>query len=126
LKSSFLVLGLGAVVLALPLVIGGYSFLRNQELEPYRGGELLVRAAICAAVYAALWGAMFAIKHFLIGSEGSLETWNYAVLAGPALVIGSLTAFATLDLDFGSGFFHYVLYLAVCVLLRLTMKLPPM
>ncbi len=126
LKSSPLVLGLGAVVLAPPLVIAGYSFLRNQELEPYRGGELFVRAAICSVVYASLWGAMWAIKHFLFGTDGPLETFNIAVLAAPALIIGTLTAFATLDLDFGSGFFHYVLYLAVCVLLRLVMKLPPL
>ena len=35
-KDSVLVLGLGAVILAPPLVLGGYTFLRDQELEPLR------------------------------------------------------------------------------------------
>jgi hypothetical protein len=105
------------------LVVGGYSFLRNQELEPYQGSELLVRVAICAAVYAGLWGAIWALQHFLVGDSAAMEAWHWVALAAPPLVIGSLTAFGTLDLDVGSGFFHYALYLGVCVLLRLAMKL---
>ncbi len=103
--------------------MGGYSFLRNQELEPYRGGELLVRVAICSAVYAGLWAAIWGMKHFLAGSDGTLETFQMLIMAIPPVVIGSLTALSSLDLDFGSGFFHYALYVAVCVLLRLTMGL---
>jgi hypothetical protein len=122
-KDSFAILGLGAVILAPPLVYGGYSFLRNQELEPYRGMAVIVRVAICSAVYAALWGAIWALKHFLIG-DASPEIWQYFIVFGPPLGIGALAALATLDLDFGSGIFHYVLYLATCVLLRLAMKLP--
>jgi hypothetical protein len=124
LRESFIFLGVGAALIAPLVTLGGYTFLRNQELEPYRGGALAVRVAICSIVYTSLWGAMWAIKYFLIGSDGPLETWNYFVLAGPPAVIGALTALATLDLDFGSGFFHYALYLGTCVLLRLTADLP--
>lgn len=121
--TATIILGLGAVVLAPPLVLGGYSFLRNQELEPYRGTAVIVRVAICSAVYAALWGAIWALKHFLIG-DSSPEIWQYFIVFAPPLGIGALAALATLDLDFGSGVFHYVLYLGTCVLLRLAMKLP--
>jgi len=117
-KDSFLVLGLGAVILAPPLVFGGYSFLRNQELEPYRGTAIITRVAICSAVYAALWGAIWAIKHFL-APDGTPEIWQYFVILGPPVGVAALSALATLDLDFGSGVFHYVLYLGTCILLRL-------
>ena len=122
-RDSFLVLGLGAVILAPPLVFGGYSFLRNQELEPYRGTAVIVRVAICSVVYAALWGAIWALKHFL-SPDSSPEIWQYFIIFAPPVGIGALAALATLDLDFGSGVFHYVLYLGTCILLRLTMKLP--
>ena len=36
----------------------------------------------------------------------------------PFLVVGASAALATLDLDFGSGFFHYCFYLFATVLLR--------
>lgn len=122
-KDSFLILGLGAVILAPPLVLGGYSFLRDQELEPYRGTAAIVRVAICSAVYAALWAAIYAIKHFM-APDGTPEIWQYFVILGPPVGVAALSALATLDLDFGSGVFHYVLYLGTCILLRLAMKLP--
>src|SRR5262245_19753496 len=123
LKESPVVLGAGAALLAPLLALGGYTFLRNQELEPYRGTSLAVRVAICSLVYAASWGAIWAIKHFLIGDSSPPEIWQYLILLAPPLAIGSLAAFASFDLDFGSGFFHYSLYLATGILLRLAMGL---
>jgi hypothetical protein len=125
LSTSPIFLGVCGTVLAPPLVLGGYTFLRNQELEPYRGKELFLRAAICSAAYALMWGAMWGLKHFLVG-EGGSEILSMAIVAAPPAIIGSLAALGTLDLDFGSGFFHYVLYLGTCVLLRLTMGLKPL
>jgi hypothetical protein len=123
LKSSTVLLGLGSAIVAPPLALAAYTFLRNQELEPYRGVALAVRIAICSLVYAALWGAVWAMKHFVF-KEASLEIWHYFLLLAPPIAVGALTAFATLDLDFGSGFFHYCMYLGTCVLLRVTMGLP--
>ncbi len=123
LKSSVVILGVGALILAPPLCVAAYTFLRNQELEPYRGMALGARVAICSIVYAALWGAVWAIKHFML-KDASPEIWQYFLLLAPPMAVGALTALATLDLDFGSGFFHYCMYLGVCVLLRVTMGLP--
>lgn len=120
-KPPQIVLALGAVLLAPPLVVGGYSFLRNQELEPYRGRALIIRAGICSAVYAGFWLAYAFLPEAL-----TKEMFNWLFLGIPPLAIGALTALSTLDLDFTSGFFHYVLYVLVCVLLRLTMGLPPL
>jgi predicted Zn finger-like uncharacterized protein len=122
-KSSALVLALGAVVLAPPLVLGGYTFLRNEELEPYQGVEMAARAAICAGVYVVLWGVLWALKHWFLPGDTPLESWSTLFLLGPPLAIGTATAVLSLDLDAGNGFFHYCLYLGVCVLLRLAMGL---
>jgi hypothetical protein len=123
LKSSPIILGLGAAILAPPLAVAAYTFLRNQELEPYRGAALGARVAICSVIYAALWGAVWAMKQFVF-KDASLEIWQYFVLLAPPIGVGALTALATLDLDFGSGFFHYCMYLGTCVLLRVVMGLP--
>ena len=123
LKSSPIILGLGAAILAPPLAVAAYTFLRNQELEPYRGAALGLRVAICSIVYAALWGAVWAMKQFVF-KDPSLEIWQYFILLAPPIAVGALTALATLDLDFGSGSFHYCMYLGTCVLLRVVMGLP--
>ncbi len=47
---------LGAVLFAPPLVFAGYTFLRNDELEPYRGKDLWIRVSACAASYGELIG----------------------------------------------------------------------
>src|SRR5258707_1044587 len=82
------------------------------------------RVADCSGVYVALWKAVWGLKHFLMGDPTKLEVWQYMVLLAPPLAVGALTSFGSLDLDFGSGFFHYSLYLVICVLMRLAMKLP--
>jgi predicted Zn finger-like uncharacterized protein len=120
-KSSAVLLGLGAVVMAPPLALAGYALLRQEELEPHRGVELICRVAICAAAYVILWAVLWGLKSWLI--DDGLESWNTLFLLVGPLAVGSVTAWATLDLDLGSGLFHYCLYLGVCVLLRLTMGL---
>lgn len=123
-STQTVVLAIGAVVLAPPLVVGTYSFLRDQELEPYSGKSLFIRTAICSAAYAALWAAIWGLKIAFSMESQSLTAVNFAMLATPPIVIGSLVALGTLDLDFGSGFMHYSCYLLVTVLLRLIMNLP--
>ncbi len=48
-------LALGALGVALPLVMLAYTFLRNDELEGYSGREYWLRSVICAAVFALTW-----------------------------------------------------------------------
>jgi hypothetical protein len=116
-------LALGALALALPLSLGAYSFLRSDdELEPYRGRELFVRASICAVVYALLWGF-----YWLMGEFGLVQQMPMLwVFVGPVfVVIGGTAAFFALDLEFGAAVLHYAFYLAVTVILRMVMGLPP-
>jgi hypothetical protein len=119
-------LAAGAVSLAPPLVFVGYSFLRDQELEPYRGMALVVRVAICSAVYAALWGMYAFVCAMLLEPEQSPELPHLVFLIPLLMVPGAIAAVATLDLEAISGSIHYGLYLGASVLLRLIMGLPPL
>ncbi|MCC7084081.1 MAG: hypothetical protein IT427_03630 [Pirellulales bacterium] len=119
-----IILSAGAMLLAPPLVMGAYSFLRNQELEPYRGKPLLVRVVICSLAYAALWGAIWGLKAAFLPDSQGLVAWNFAVLIAPPVAIGSLVALGAFDLDFGTGAMHYSCYLLVTMALRLMMNLP--
>jgi hypothetical protein len=107
--------GLALLVVSPPLVIAAYTFLRDDDLEPYRSKELYIRTGICSLAYALLWGA-FAY----VSAQGVLtdELWSWFIVAPPLLLIGALAAHASLDLDYGNGFFHYCFYLLVTVLLR--------
>ena len=115
----------GALVLAPPLVWGGYAFLRDDELEPYRGRELWIRVAACSLVYAALWGLLEVIAGYGLGLD-QLEAVHMTFLAPILIGLGAFAAYVSLDLDFGVGGLHYALYLVVTVVLRLIMGLPPM
>src|SRR5262249_47779982 len=91
-KKSLFTLAIGAAFIAPPIVLSGYAFLRNQELEPYRGAALAVRVLICAAVYAGLWAAIWALKHYLVGDAASPEIVQKVFMIAPPIVIGALTS----------------------------------
>ena len=114
-QSSVVIRTAGLMLISPPLVVAAYSFLRNDELQPYQGVELYVRATICGLVYVLLWGGYgyVAGAGFLTG-----DLWEWLFVAPPFLVVGALAALASLDLDFGNGFFHYSFYVLVTVLLR--------
>lgn len=121
------VLAAGAVLLGPPLAYAGYFFLRDDELEPYRGVELLVRCLACGLVYAGLWGLYWYLGYQIFGSEAysveGLELYQMGVLLGVMLGIGTGTAVVCFDLDPITAFFHFTLYLAATVLLRMIMGL---
>jgi hypothetical protein len=112
-------LGIGSLLLAFPLVYAGYTFLRDDELEPYRGMTLWIRVAICAAVYALLWGLYAWVPAFAFHLE-HYELFHLLFILPPVIAVGAFASSAALDLDFGTGLLHYALYLvatgALCLL----------
>ena len=110
---------LGALVLAPPLAFAGYTFLREDELEPHRGRDLLMRLIAPSVVYPLLWGAFWLVVWYLDLKEPGLIFVAIAMIA--AIVAGAVTAQASLELQFGQGAMHYTLYLVATVLLRLVM-----
>lgn len=106
---------IGLALVSPPLVLAAYWFLRDDELEPYSGRSLYIRAGICALAYMMLW-AVFGY----VAERGILtgELWTWFFVAPPFLFTGALIAFASLDLDMGNGFFHFAFYLMATILLR--------
>jgi hypothetical protein len=117
-----IVLALGAVLLAPPLVFAGYTFLRDDELEPHRGKGLLLRVAICSVVYAGLWGGITLIANYLFEGE-AVEVYHMVWIVPFMVGIGGFASFASLDLDFLMASVHYGLYLVLTIALRLIMGL---
>jgi hypothetical protein len=115
-------LGLGAVILGPPLALGGYTFLRDDELEPYRGATVLIRSTICGLGYALLWG-VYALVLFYVNEGDPFEIFQMVFLAVPLVLAGAGLAYVSFDIEFGSGVIHYGLYLLVTVALRLIMGL---
>lgn len=105
---------LGLLLLSPPLVIGGYSILRDDESEPYQGLSLYLRAGICAAAYIALWVVYaYGAKPLMTG-----DIWNWIVVGPPFVIAGGLIAAVSFGLEFGDGMFHYSFYLLATLVLR--------
>lgn len=114
-RESLLARGVGLLLISPPLVIAGYTFLRQSEdLDPYRGRQLWLRAAICSLVYVVLWWVYGYVADQVL--TGELWTWFY--VAPPFFLVGSLAALSCLDLDPTTAFFHFSFYVLATVLLR--------
>ncbi len=106
----------GLLLVSPVLVMAAYSFLRDDELEPYRGRVLYLRAGLCALGYTVLWAAFSYTASRMVSAPEDI--WNWLFIAPPFLIVGALIAFGSLDLDFGDGFFHYFFYVVVTMLLQ--------
>lgn len=104
--------GVGLLLVSPAIAVAGYSFLRNDELEPYRGRSLWLRAGLCGLVYLALWGVFSVIP-----PDATSEVFGWIIVGPPFFLVGAAAAFATLDLDFGNAFFHYCFYVLATLLL---------
>ncbi|HEX6960747.1 MAG TPA: hypothetical protein VF175_02690, partial [Lacipirellula sp.] len=100
----------GAVLLGPPLAYAGYFFLRDDELEAYKGTELLLRCLACGLVYAALWGVYWYLGYQIFGSDAynidGLEIYQIGILLAVIIGIGTGTAFVCFDLEPITAFFH--------------------
>ena len=108
--------GAGLLLVSPLLAIAAYTFLRDVELEPYRGLQLYIRAGVCALVYMILWGAFIYVKLQMNGAI-SPPVWFLVVL--PFLIVGGMAGKLSLDLETTNGFFHYAFYVAATMLLGL-------
>ena len=59
---------LGAILLAPPLAFAGYTFLRDDELAPHRGTDLILRLIAPSIVYPGLWG-LYWLAFAYLGSD---------------------------------------------------------
>jgi hypothetical protein len=114
-REYFWLSGLGLLIVTFPLVVGAYQVLHDPEdLEPYQGRVLLIRAAICTALYVAIWAGfcLFGVRYL------SGEIWNWLMVGTPFVVLGALAALACFDFDFGTALLHFGFFLLVTIFLR--------
>jgi hypothetical protein len=112
-------LAAGALVLAWPLVIGGYWFLHNDELQGFQGKELWGRASICAIVFALTW-LIYVFVPALVGFNDRVSDTNpvtMALLIIGMVVIGSAAAVLVLELEIGQGVMLFMEYFIITFIL---------
>jgi hypothetical protein len=116
--KQMILCGVGLLAIAPPLAAAAYAFLRDDELEPYRGTQLWIRAGICGLIYALLWG-VFAYIRGVIFKDTPIELFMWLFIVPPFFVIGGMAGKFSLDLETANGFFHYAFYVVVTILLAL-------
>ncbi|MDG2013639.1 MAG: hypothetical protein P8J33_09045 [Pirellulaceae bacterium] len=109
--SSWILL-LGSVLLAIPCVYAGYSFLGNSELGKLEGQELWLRVLLCSIAYGLVWLTIYLVS-YAVGPE-------LGMFVGLALMIalGAGAAYLFLQLDYLMAILHYGLFLGVSIMLR--------
>ncbi len=114
---------IGAMLLAPPLVFVGYWFLRDDELDGYSGRELLVRCGICALAFAGCWLLFAFVPMYLTGEKSVADVpGSFMLFTIPVMiVIGTFVSVGALELEFVQGALHYLLYLAITLILALVM-----
>jgi hypothetical protein len=112
---------LGAVLLAPPLVWVGYTFVREQELEPYRGEELRNRVLILSGIFAALWLIYVFIPPYLfdLDSASEMDFMTAGITFVVMLGLGTVASIATFELETIGGLAHAGLYLIGTALLAI-------
>ena len=103
-----------AIAVAIPAVNGGYGVLRDSELAAFKGRELWSRVAICAGIYALLWGAM-PLAEFATRSYDTLS-WTMALVA--MIGLGAFAGSLCFEFEYLIGLVHYGMYLGVTLCLR--------
>lgn len=108
------ILAVGAILVAVPTVYGGYGMLRDSELAGFAGRELWIRILICAAMYAALWLIMPLTSYAVHG----YDTMSWSIAMAVMVALGGAVAMSVLDLEFLVGVMHYGMYLGCTLILR--------
>lgn len=121
----YLLSGIGLLLVSPPLAVAAYTFLRDDELEPYRGKQLYIRAAVCAVVYMILWVLFAYVKAPLADPvSGTIPLPSWLLIAPPFFIVGTMAGKFSFDLETTNGFFHYAFYVAVTMILGVIAGMP--
>ena len=111
----WVLLGLGALLLALPLNFVTYHIIRDNDLEPFSGFELWKRIAICSVVFAITWVSLPAAAYAFDG-QYFIGSWGLASLA--MFAAGAVASMGSFEFEWFLGVVHYGLYFAVAIIGR--------
>ncbi|MEO1618320.1 MAG: hypothetical protein AAFV88_20885 [Planctomycetota bacterium] len=112
----------GLLALAPPLVWAGYSFLYDQDREPYVGPELRNRVLICSAIFAVLWCVYAFVPAYLFDLEQAAHmSWTvFGITLCAMIALGALASAGTFEIEYFSGVIHAGMYFIAILLLALT------
>lgn len=111
-------LSLGAILLAPPVAMFGYTFLRDDDLEGYSGREYLIRLAICSVLFAATWLLYYLSGvYFEYKTLAEIPVMHMAVAMFVMIAIGTGISVSTFELEVGQSILHYLGYFLVSFLL---------
>ncbi|MCA9194857.1 MAG: hypothetical protein KDB03_23965 [Planctomycetales bacterium] len=114
-------LAIAVIGLALPLVMGGYWFLQDDELEGFSRKELWVRSGICAVLFALTWGLYVMIPKYVNGHATMAEFtgMDMLIMFPIMMAVGISASVLIFELELVQGVLHYTLYLGATLLLGL-------
>lgn len=115
---------IGSMLLAPPIVMLGYTFFRDDELEGYDGQEYWIRTAICSILFAATW-LVYAGLGYYFGAKSlaEIDTTMMAVYVAVMFGLGLGVSLVTFELEVFQAFLHYATYFALCFILCMIMGL---
>ena len=116
---AWVLVGIGAVAIAIPIIFVAYAIFRDQEREGFLGGDLWKRIGVCALVYAVSWLAL------LLGDYAFPRSDLSSVLSVVVMfAAGTVAAVACFEFEWLMASAHYGLYFGVALLGRVLAGLP--
>ena len=113
---GWVVLGIGAFLMSMPLIFITYHIIRDNELQPFSGFELWKRIVICGAVFAATWLALPAAAYAF---DGQYFIGSWALASVIMFAAGAVASMGSFEFDWLLGAVHYGLYFAVAIFARI-------
>ncbi len=109
----------GLIALAPPLVWSGYTFLYDQEREPYVGPELRNRVLVCSAIFVVLWAVYAFVPAYVLELDHvpDMSWFAFGVTLCIMIALGALASAGAFELEYFNGVIHASLYFIAIVLL---------
>ena len=107
-------LAAGLVLLALPISIGGYLFLREEEMGTFSRRAMLIRTGICAIAYCLVWLIYAFLPGFMDMADSPVI---HAAVGTICLLLAGIAPWAALEFDYTNGLLHCGFHVVVTVTL---------
>jgi hypothetical protein len=125
-KVPAILVAVFALGMAVPLAWAGYTFLRDQELEGFDGGELWGRILGCAVGLAVLWGLYWWLPAYVM-DVSSITKIDFVPAMGcwiGLMFLGGLISMIAFDFEYIIGLVHCAVYFVATLTMALIAGIP--